>query len=179
VSPNEGMLGMYISCKKLDEHGLALVGYFNKLFQDDKKRALISFPLIMMVDPTLSENKLSIKILNLVSGFLKTIPILCELTYNFAMSQQQRTGLDVLFYGQEHFDTLAILSQQKDGGISESRVADLMKNQKLFTNKELMLRNMTQLCLNMRECEEYIEGVVAGRRPADPHVAHALNQCIS
>jgi hypothetical protein len=25
VNPNEGLLGMYISCKKLDEHGLALV----------------------------------------------------------------------------------------------------------------------------------------------------------
>lgn len=32
VNPNEGLLGMYISCKKLDEHGLALVKYFNELF---------------------------------------------------------------------------------------------------------------------------------------------------
>ncbi len=28
----------------------------------EKKKALINFPLIMMVDPTLSENKLSIKV---------------------------------------------------------------------------------------------------------------------
>ena len=62
VNPNEGLLGMYISCKKLDEHGLALVAYFQELFQNEKKKALISFPLIMMVDPTLSENKLSIKV---------------------------------------------------------------------------------------------------------------------
>lgn len=40
----------------------------------------------MMVDPTLSDNKLSIKILNLVSSFLKKIPIFCELNYTFAMS---------------------------------------------------------------------------------------------
>jgi hypothetical protein len=59
---------MYISCKKLDEHGLALVAYFNELFQAEKKKALISFPLIMMVDPTLSENKLSVKV---------STPILC------------------------------------------------------------------------------------------------------
>jgi hypothetical protein len=32
VNPNEGLLGMYISCKKLDEHGLALVKYFSDLF---------------------------------------------------------------------------------------------------------------------------------------------------
>lgn len=62
VNPNEGLLGMYISSKKLDEHGLALVSYFSELFQNEKKRALIPFPLIMMVDPTLSENKLSVKV---------------------------------------------------------------------------------------------------------------------
>jgi len=32
VNPNEGLLGVYISCKKLDEHGLAVVQYFNDLF---------------------------------------------------------------------------------------------------------------------------------------------------
>lgn len=63
VNPNEGLLGMYISCKKLDKHGLALVAYFQDLFQNEKKKALLSFPLIMMVDPTLSENKLSIKVI--------------------------------------------------------------------------------------------------------------------
>jgi hypothetical protein len=62
VNPNEGLLGMYISCKKLGAHGLALMKYFSELFESDKKKAIISFPLIMMVDPTLSENKLSIKV---------------------------------------------------------------------------------------------------------------------
>ena len=62
VNPNEGLLGMYISSKKLDEHGQSLVSYFSELFQNEKKKALIPFPLIMMVDPTLSENKLSIKV---------------------------------------------------------------------------------------------------------------------
>lgn len=62
VAPSEGLLGMYISCKKLDEHGMALMHYFNDLFNAEKKKALISFPLIMMVDPTLSDNKLSIKV---------------------------------------------------------------------------------------------------------------------
>jgi hypothetical protein len=79
----------------------------------------------------------------LVSGFLKRNPIFCELSYNFAMDLQQRTGLDVLFYGQDHFDTLAILSQRSQENMSEQKVSDLMKNQKLFSNKELMLRNMT------------------------------------
>jgi hypothetical protein len=62
VNPKEGLLGMYISAKELDEHGLALVAYFSDLFHSNRKKALIPFPLIMMVDPSLSDNKLSIKV---------------------------------------------------------------------------------------------------------------------
>lgn len=62
VNPKEGLLGMYISSKNLDEHGLANVAYFSEFFQNEKKRALIPFPLIMMVDPSLQENKLSITV---------------------------------------------------------------------------------------------------------------------
>jgi len=60
------------------------------------------------------------------------------------MDHYQRSGLDVLFYGQEHFDTLAILSQRASSTdqMNEGKVSDLMKNQKLFSNKELMLRNI-------------------------------------
>jgi hypothetical protein len=32
VNPKEGLLGMYISTKKLDEHGLALVSFFSEFF---------------------------------------------------------------------------------------------------------------------------------------------------
>ena len=37
-------------------------------------------------------------------------PIFCELSHAFTLDNYQRSGLDILFYGQEHFDTLAILS---------------------------------------------------------------------
>lgn len=62
VNPKEGLLGMYISSKKLDEHGTQLLSYFSDLFQVEKKKALITFPLVMMVDPSLSDNKLEIKV---------------------------------------------------------------------------------------------------------------------
>ena len=58
VSPKEGLLGMYISSKNLDEHGLQLLAYFQELFQNQKQKALIPFPLVMMVDPSLQDNKL-------------------------------------------------------------------------------------------------------------------------
>jgi hypothetical protein len=61
----------------------------------------------------LSENKIFIKvILPTISTWslpMTKNPILCEPSYAFTMDQYKRSGLDVLFYGQEHFDTLAIL----------------------------------------------------------------------
>ena len=62
VNPKEGLLGMYISSKNLDQHGLTLVSYFSELFHSEKKKALIPFPLIMMIDPTLQNNQLSIQV---------------------------------------------------------------------------------------------------------------------
>lgn len=79
VNPKEGLLGMYISTKSLeDEHSLSVVTFFSELFTLEKKKTVMPFPLIMMVDPSLSDNKLSIKILNLVSSFLPRNPIFCE-----------------------------------------------------------------------------------------------------
>lgn len=59
--------------------------------------------------------------------------------------------------------------------MSESKIGDLMKNQKLFSNKELMLRNLQQLCVNMQECEQYIKDVIDGRTQPDPEISRALN----
>ncbi len=42
-----------------------------------------------------------------------------------------------------------------------------------------MLRNLTQLCLNMKECESYIQDVIEKRVQPDPEIAHSLNQCVS
>lgn len=56
VNPKEGLVGMYISQKVLDEHGMSLIAYFSKLFLNEKKKAIISQPLIMLVDPSLQNN---------------------------------------------------------------------------------------------------------------------------
>jgi hypothetical protein len=107
----EGLLGFYISTKSLNEEiTVTIVQFFYELFQSEKKKALLPFPLIMMVDPTLDGNKLSIKILNLVSSFLKKIPMFCECSYSYAIQDYYKSGLDVLFYGQDHNDTLSIVS---------------------------------------------------------------------
>ena len=56
VNPKEGLVGMYISQKVIDEHGMSLISYFSRLFQNEKKKTVVSQPLIMLVDPTLDNN---------------------------------------------------------------------------------------------------------------------------
>lgn len=44
--------------------------------------------------------------------------------------------------------------------MKEDKVGDLMQNQKLFSNKDLMIRNLAQLIENLKECENYIQLVI-------------------
>lgn len=119
-----------------------------------------------------------------MSSFLKKQPIFCELSYRFAIDNFQRTGLDVLFYGQEHNDTLAILSKD----IPMERIQDLMTTQKLLNNKDLMIKNLGNLTESLQECEDYIQGVIVsiilsyiqdGKIQPNSEIARALNSCIS
>jgi len=40
--------------------------------------------------------------------------------------------------------------------MTNEKVADLMTNQRLLSNKDLMLKNLEQLIENLKECEDYI-----------------------
>jgi len=37
------------------------------------------------------------------------IPVFAECAFGFALDEFEKTGLDVLFFGQDHYDTMAIL----------------------------------------------------------------------
>jgi hypothetical protein len=158
VNSKEGLLGMYITCKNLDERGLSVVSYYSQLFQAEKKKAVIPFPLVMMVDPKLEDNRLQVKILNLVSSFIHRSPIFCECSYTYAVDDYSKSGLDILFYGQDHNDTLSILSTHQER--SEKEIKDIMTNQKLLSNKDLMSRNFGEVIKNLKECEKYIKQVL-------------------
>ncbi len=93
-----------------------------------------------------------------MSSFLKRSPIFCEVQYSFAVQQFHKSGLDVLFYGQEHVDTLAILSRSED--FTQEDVSALAKNQKLLSNKELMNRNLGELVRNLKHCEVFVQKII-------------------
>jgi hypothetical protein len=85
----------------------------------------------------------------------------------------EKSGLDVVFYGQDHYDTMAIL-QQRDN-ITLDELGTLMKEQKLFTNKEMMLRNFKEVTDNLNDCENYIKEVLEGKRVGDSDLGRLLD----
>lgn len=83
----------------------------------------------MLIDPTMQDNKLSIKvsakhaqfcfqILSLVSNRQK-VQVFAECPFSFELAEFEKTGLDVIFFGQNHFDTMAILQQRKGKEIQQ------------------------------------------------------------
>jgi hypothetical protein len=53
-------------------------------------------------------------VLNIHSFFLPGCPLFSEMPYKFNLSNYEKSGLDVLFYGQDHFDTMAILEDKRN-----------------------------------------------------------------
>lgn len=77
----------------------------------------------------------------------------------------EKTGLDVVFYGQDHYDTMAIMQSEKE--IDYNTIPDLKEKQKLYSNKDLMSKNFGEVIDNLTECEKYIQEVVDGKREGD------------
>lgn len=96
--------------------------------------------------------------------------------YKFSLNKFEKSGLDVLFYGQEHFDTISILDDKRD--ISQDTIGDLMKKQRVLSNRELMLKNFQKLIESLTECEDYIQSVMDGDITGDSDIGRMLNKCM-
>lgn len=114
INKTEAILGVYISSTKINQVELMVIQYFRDLFSNQEVRSPLSQPIFMLFDPTLTHNKLDIKILKMHSVYLEKLPMFSELPYKFNLDHVDATGLDVLFYGQEHCDTMSILSDKRE-----------------------------------------------------------------
>lgn len=112
VNPKEGLVGLYFSSNLISIHVMEIFMYFIELFKDKKNRAHLPAPLLMLVDPTMQDNRMSIKVMSLVNS--RPLTVFAECPFSFQVADFDKTGLDVIFFGQEHFDTMAILQQRKD-----------------------------------------------------------------
>lgn len=82
------------------------------------------------------------------------VQVFAECPYRIAMQDFEKTGLDVIFYGQEHYDTMAIVSERQQP--KQDEIGQLLTEQKLLSNKELLSRNFDEVIMNLDECDTYI-----------------------
>ena len=94
--------------------------------------------------------------LSIVTSYLQ--PVFSECAFSFALKDFEKSGLDILFFGQDHYDTMAILQQRED--VAWSQIGKLMENQKLLSNKDLLLKNFKEVIDNLKDCEFYIQNVI-------------------
>lgn len=65
VNPKEGLLGFYISGSSIDQTAVMLFKFYQDLSRDKKNKSpLLGQPLMLMIDPTMQGNRLSIKVKN-------------------------------------------------------------------------------------------------------------------
>ena len=62
VNPKEGLIGFYKTGEVIDESTLQLYSYYNQLLKDPKNKGLLSVPLLFLIDPTMQNNRLTIKV---------------------------------------------------------------------------------------------------------------------
>jgi len=160
VNSSEVCLGVYISSNVMNYECMIIMQYFLSLLQSKKVKSPLESPIVLLFDPKLENDKLGIKVLNLHSTFFKECPIFSEMPYRFNVNNYDRTGLDLIFYGQDHYDTMAVIQDKME--MEDEKLGGLLKNQKILGNREVMLKNFHKLVESLNECEAYIESVASG-----------------
>jgi len=108
---------------------------------------------------------------------MEKCPIFSELPFKFRLDNPAETGLDVLFYGQEHCDTMSILSDKREQ-LSTDSLKEMEKNQKMLKNRELMRRNFRELREGLDECDDYVQSIIDGKQAYDANIGREINKCL-
>jgi predicted transcriptional regulator len=53
-----------------------------------------------------------------------------------------------------------------------------MENQKLLSNKALMIKNFEEVIDNLKECDAYIQEVLDGKRKGDSRLGRMMDDCL-
>ena len=63
VNPQEGLIGLYKSGNEIDKVTIDLwYAFMDRLMKDPKNKGLMPQPLLLLIDPTMNDNKLSMKV---------------------------------------------------------------------------------------------------------------------
>lgn len=106
------------------------------------------------------------------------ISVFSECPFSFELAEFEKTGLDIIFFGQNHFDTMAILQQREGREIKQDQIGALIEGQKLLSNKSLMVKNFEEVVDNLKQCEDYINEVLEGKRVGDSKLGRMMDDCL-
>lgn len=71
---------------------------------------------------------------------------------------------------------MSILDDKRE--ISTETIGELKKNQKILSNRQLMLKNLQKLIESLGECEDYIQSVVDNKQAGDSEIGILLHKCL-
>ena len=102
--------------------------------------------------------------------------VFAEIPYQISLKEYEKTGLDVIFFGQEHVDTMSLMQEKVQP--DQSKIKQLMSDQKLYQNKDLLNQNFTEVIKNLDECENYVQNVLDGKIEGDSELGRLMNECL-
>lgn len=85
--------------------------------------------------------------------YFEDCPLFSEMPFKFNMTNFAQTGLDILFYGQEFYDTMAILDNNSTRDINKDNIGELKESQRILSNRAVMHKNLSKLVENLQDCE--------------------------
>jgi len=99
-------VGLYFSSNIISIHVMEIFMYFIELFKDKKNRSILVTPLVMLVDPTMQNNRMSIKVMSLVNS--RPLNVFAECPFSFQVADFASNFEDALM-----INSLARLQQNQ------------------------------------------------------------------
>lgn len=141
INRKEQLIGFYKTGTEVDESTFLIFYIYSRLLKAQKNKGILPKPIILLIDPTMTNNKLSIKVLNFYSApevrkaqwttkedkegeSIESVNVFAELPYKINLKEFEKTGLDVIFYGQDHVDTMAIMQDKTQP--TQAKIRELM-----------------------------------------------------
>ena len=62
--------------------------------------------------------------------------------------------------------------------ISQETIGDLRKDQRILSNRNVMLKNLKALTDSLTECEECVDNVVNKKIVGDAEIGRMMNKCM-
>jgi hypothetical protein len=96
VNPKEGLVGLYMTGQSIEAGDLTLYTYFQELTKEKKNMSVVKSPLLLLIDPTMKDNKLSIKVSSQHAKFLQRYSACSLLETRLTFSQSSHSRLSSL-----------------------------------------------------------------------------------